>query len=133
MATFWDTSAVLPLVYREVHTPAARTAAERAGPYLAWEWLRVEARLAVNRRGEDEERVARLEEWFAGVLWERFGAEELGDVIDLGRRHSLRAADAGHLYTLLRMRRLFPDVVLVCFDDDLSQAARKEGVKVLGK
>ncbi len=130
MTTFWDTSAILPLVYKEVHTPAAQTAADRAGPHFAWEWLRVEARLAIARRGNQPDRVRRLGEWFESADWQELGSEKLADVIDLGVRHRLRAANAGHLFTLLQTRRLFAEIVFVCFDEDLAAAAKAEGVTV---
>lgn len=130
METFWDTSAILPLVYQEVHTPLATAAVRRAGLSIAWEWLQVEARLAVARRGDDPDRLARLREWFDSAEWQSFGNGELNQVISLGVRHKLRAADAGHLHSLLQIRRLFPKIVFVCFDDDLTQAAKAEGVSV---
>lgn len=131
--SFWDTSAILPLVHKEAHTPSAKAAAGQPGPKLAWEWLRVEARLAVARRGDEPDRVGRLLAWYEEADWQAFGQESLEEVMVLGVRHRLRAADAGHLYALLQSHLVFPDIVFVCFDGDLAAAAKREGVKLWGE
>ena len=130
MATFWDTSGILPLLYREEHSPVAKQASAREGPHIGWEWLQVEARLAIARRGETTEVVNRLNGCLKTIYWQRVEWDKLDEVIQVGLRHRLRSADAGHLLALLQIRRLFPDIMFVCFDNELVAAAGREGIPI---
>lgn len=58
------------------------------------------------------------------------GAADWPAVIELNKRHALRAADAGHPYCLRRLTKLDPALTLVSFDDELVRAARREKLRV---
>jgi hypothetical protein len=47
---FWDTSAVVPLIFREIHTPRAQATYDQAESFFAWDWLQVEVEAALARR-----------------------------------------------------------------------------------
>jgi uncharacterized protein with PIN domain len=50
VTAFFDTSAIVPLILREPHSQAARTAWETAEECFAWKWLKVETEAALVRR-----------------------------------------------------------------------------------
>ena len=49
-ATFWDTSALLALVFDEPHSASASEALEATTEFHAWDWLTVEAKASLTRR-----------------------------------------------------------------------------------
>ena len=130
METFWDTSALLALLFEEVHSGRAKAANDRTDSHLAWRWIEVEARLGLGRRGADAIQLEFLDRWLSNVEYTVFPDTDYPAIIELGLRHKLRAADAGHLHALLQVRRLFPKIVFVCFDDALAAAAKAEGAAV---
>lgn len=133
MLAFWDTSALLALIFEEVHSPEAQAANDATDSYFSWRWISVEGRLGWVRRGGDDLQQVFLDRWFANAEYLDVAPGDCAEVIAFGSRHRLRAADAGHLFCLLQVNRIFPDVVFVCFDGDLAAAAKKEGVKVWGE
>lgn len=68
------------------------------------------------------------------VIWDQVMGIEVDEPIvraagDLADRHRLRAADAIHLASAIRIRE--PDTAFVAFDDRLREAAAAEGFLVL--
>ena len=68
------------------------------------------------------------------VLWDRVVGVEIDEALaraagDLAESHRLRAADAIHLASAIRIRE--PDTAFVAFDARLRQAAATEGFLVL--
>ena len=54
MIAYWDTSALLPLLLQEPHTPAAVEAAALVTLNYGWDWMQVETEAALRRRGPGE-------------------------------------------------------------------------------
>ena len=131
MHTFFDTSAIVPLLLIEPHSEAARTAwAEVEGYRLAWRWLKVETEAALTRRR------AGAKIW---QDWERLEFElnwiELPDcqfeaVCRFNRGLGLRAADAGHLFIADRLSRTLDPLVLATFDKEMCVGAKELGLKL---
>lgn len=130
MVTFWDTSALLALLFEEVHSPRAKAANDQTDSYLAWRWIEVEARLGTGRRNANPIQLDFLDRWLNNAEYTNFPEDDYPALIELGLRHKLRAADAGHLHSFLQVRRLFPEIVFVCFDDALTAAAKADGAAV---
>lgn len=128
---FWDTSALISLVLQEIHSPTAIKARDAGKRWMAWKWIEIEVYAALTRRKAkplDFKSVQSLLEQFEFVS---LGAGDFPFIKKLCDRHRLRSADAGHLFCLLRAKKLIPEISFVCFDDELSAAAAAEDIKVL--
>jgi predicted nucleic acid-binding protein len=138
---FWDSSAVVPLLCQQ-RASAALLALHAAEPGLAvWAWTAVEC-LSALRRLEREGRLG--EEAFRRArarLDDLRGAwVEVGDLPAVRLRaerclmvHPLRAADAGQLAAaLLLSEQLARPTSFVTLDRQLAEAARREGLEVIG-
>lgn len=131
-AQFWDTSALIPLLIEEKHSAKARTAMESGGLYLAWEWVRLETYSALIRRGATAPTFKSLSELLGLFQFMRVDAGDFPDLQGIFQKHRLRTADAGHLFCLKKARKFRPDVVFICFDEGLTNAAGKESIDVFG-
>lgn len=138
---FWDSSAVVPLLCPQPAS-AAMSALRDGDPRVhVWAWTRVECLSALRRL----EREGRLE---AGDVREgkrkldamRRVWSEVADLTAVSARaerclmdHALRAADAGQLAAaLLLSERLGGAIPFVTLDRRLAEAARREGLEVVG-
>ena len=124
MTTFWDTSAVLALVYVEPRTGDAVLARSQSSSQYAWRWMAVEAQAGLARRG------ARPAEWETlRAILDAFSYMDLTpkqteSAGTANREWRLRASDAGHLYSFQQASLVFPDIQLICFDEEIVAAAR---------
>jgi hypothetical protein len=130
MISFWDTSAVLELVYVEPRTPEAVLARSQSVGQYAWRWMAVEAQAGLARRR------ARPAEWDAlqailkAFTYIDLSPEQTEGVGRANREWRLRASDAGHLYCFHQVSFVLPDIELVCFDDEITAAANALGLPV---
>jgi predicted nucleic acid-binding protein len=135
--TFWDTSAILPLLVQEPETEAMRARLSEDPHLTVWWGTPVECASALARLEREgvpshtiEEASARLETLSAA--WAE--VEPHDEVREIARRllrvHPLRAADALQLAaaTLLAGHRP-PSLSMVVLDGRLRTAAVKEGFK----
>jgi predicted nucleic acid-binding protein len=125
MLLFWDTSAVVPLIFNEPHTPSARHARAAATRAFVWSWIRVEAEAALLRRNAspgDWENLARV---LARMTWLETDTRELSALLGFNKPLGLRALDAGHLFVCSKAVSAFPGIHLVTFDQEMDQAARR--------
>jgi predicted nucleic acid-binding protein len=130
MRAYWDTSALLALLFDEPHTARARTASALCTEIHSWSWLRIEAEAGASRREPSEIWRASLDPLLRTVRWLEISPSEHSSLLTLNRRHRLRAADAGHLYCFSRLSLVHPQAQLVCFDAELCAAARAEKLRV---
>ncbi len=130
MKAFFDTSAIVPLIFREPHSAKATKAWEESEFRLGWHWLRVEAEAALVRRkgGADAWNLWRTIE--ASLHWTEPDGDWLGHLKAFNRGVGLRAADAGHLYVMESCARALPDLVLITFDLEMAQAAVNRGLSL---
>ena len=126
MIAYWDTSAVIALIFTETHSRLAEVAKIASSQYYAWRWLHVEAHCAIERRRGVPVAHAKLSLWCSEVKWLDLPATEHPGLLTLNQRHRLRAAAAGHLHCFRRAAHVLPDLTLVCFDDEFNAAARAE-------
>ncbi len=137
---FWDSSAIIPLCLKEPASEAVQKLAEKDEDLVVWWATRVECISAMARRRREgglaiqAERQARAaltalaEEWSEVQPAElvRHRAERLLMV------HSLRAADALQLAAaLIWTEEATSGTEFVCLDQNLREAALKEGFTVL--
>ena len=98
--------------------------------------MEIEAKAALFRRGAKSEELKTLNEVLKTFDFIDIDpAPEIGhydSIQKLLEKYRLRAADAGHLFCLKQAKKLRHDVTFVCFDEELIQAARKEGIPVFG-
>jgi predicted nucleic acid-binding protein len=130
MHAYWDTSALLALVVQEAHSADALKVEPLVTLNYAWEWMRVEAEAGLHRRQASESRFHALARHLRDIRWLTIARADHAAIGELNRRHRLRAADAGHLYCLMRATQTIPDIQLISFDQELTTAARAEGLRV---
>ena len=131
MDGFWDTSAVVPLIFREIHSPRAEAAFRQAESFFAWDWMQMETEAALARRQ------ARDRDWkswadLRGLFqWIHLPPGEWPEIQKLNRSWRLRAADAAHLYAFQRVSALLPHLRLVTFDEEQRALALKKGFRLV--
>ena len=133
---FWDSSAIVPLLVREPPTSRLLRLWEREDALLVWWGTRVECASALARLDHSgglavaaaAEAFARLDA-VAGAWSEVEPSETLRQTAQrLLRAHDLRAADALQLAAAWVASENRPaSLELVCLDDRLALAARREG------
>jgi predicted nucleic acid-binding protein len=138
---FWDASAVVPLLVSEPTTEGLVDLLERDPLMLVWWGTAVECTSAVARQEREGALAAagsaaslnRLRGMAAG--WQEvLPADAVRSTAQrLLRVHPLRAADALQLAAAIIACEHEPSSLeLVCLDERLSEAARREGFEVVG-
>ena len=128
MELFFDTSAVVPLLLDEPFSKKACLAWERANRVWGWRWLQVEAEAALCRRKAPATAWRQWAQLSAGFNWLDLETKSFPLLRAFNRPLRLRAADAGHLYTLQLATQVIPSMKLVCFDKELKRAAKLLGL-----
>jgi len=137
---FWDSSAVIPLCLKETHSEKVLDLLKEDEDLIVWWETRIECLSALARRRREGIFSAK-EESAAKALLSRL-TEEWSEVLpgELVRKrterllavHPLRAADAFQLGAALVWAEEKPlGLGLVCLDQNLREAASKEGFEVL--
>lgn len=138
--SFWDASALVPLLLRQKSSAAARSLYRKHPDVVVWWGTAVESESAIarlERSGEltpDESADARKRLFEAESGWTEVEPSEA--VRTTARRllrvHDLRAGDALQLAAAVVFADGEPrSVGVVCLDARLSAAARREGFTVL--
>ncbi|MFA6032811.1 MAG: type II toxin-antitoxin system VapC family toxin [Myxococcota bacterium] len=133
MNLFWDTSAVLSLIVRELHSEESVAAWHSSSMNLAWRWMKVEACAALSRRGGTTRQWAALEKLLEEFQYLDMNAEAFSEVAESNRVWKLRAADAGHVWCLKKAAFILPDIRMVCFDEEMIAVVRKLGLSIWAK
>jgi uncharacterized protein len=139
---FWDASAIVPLVAEDSRRPAMLARLEEDGDLLVWWGTPVEIASALARRERDGELPA--DDVTDALTTLRRLAESWHEIVPtdavrrtaerLLRSHPLRAADSLQLAAALIAADHDPGTLeLVCLDDRLGAAARREGFSVLSE
>lgn len=129
-AQFWDTSALVSLLFKERHSDSAGKAMEAGGLYMAWEWIQLEAYSALSRRGASPSEFKSLASLLSLFQFLSVDAGDYPDIQAILQKHRLRTADAGHLHCLKKARKVRPDLTFICFDEELVRAAGAEKIKL---
>lgn len=137
---FWDASAIVPLVAEEPSRPALLARLEEDADVLVWWGTPVEIASALARR--EREGGLSADEVTGALAALRQLGESWHEIVPsdavrrtaerLLRTHPLRAADSLQLAAALIAADHDPGTLeLVCLDDSLAAAARREGFSVL--
>jgi predicted nucleic acid-binding protein len=137
---FWDTSALIPLLVDEPSRGRLLAVLEEDGEVLAWWGTPVEIASALARR--EREQLLTADQVTAALSAVRALAESWHEIVPsdavrrsaerLLRTHPLRAADALQLAAALVAADHNPaSLEMVCLDERLRVAARREGFTVL--
>ncbi|MGH8133188.1 MAG: type II toxin-antitoxin system VapC family toxin [Steroidobacteraceae bacterium] len=138
---FWDTSALLPLLVDEPAQERLLGLLEEDAQVLAWWGTSVEIASALARR--EREKLMSADQVNAALDAARHLADCWNEIVpsDAVRRtaervlrvHPLRAADSVQLAAALVASGHDPaSLPLVCLDERLTAAARREGFTVMG-
>lgn len=131
MDLFFDTSAVVPLILYEPHSQKALETWDKATRVWAWRWLQVEAEAALGRRRADAQAWHQWRLVSSALTWLDLEAPMWPRLCAFNRPLRLRATDAGHLFTYSGATSVVPDLKLVCFDNELKEAAKTLGLEVI--
>ena len=140
--SFWDSSALVPLLVREETSAAIRARYRRDEAPIVWWGSEVECASAVARLEREGSLLSRAAtEAFRrldtlGRAWHLI--EPVDAVREAARRflrvHDLRAGDALQLgAALVAAEGRASTLEIVCLDERLSAAARREGFAVVGR
>lgn len=124
---FWDTSAVIPLVFREPNSILAMEASGSSSQNYAWNWLKIEAHAALARRNATDAQTDHLRRLLDAILFIDIPPDKTNELCDINRKWKLRAADAAHLFCFQQAALVLPDLRFVCFDDEIRDVALKNG------
>jgi predicted nucleic acid-binding protein len=137
---FWDSSAVIPLCLKEPASDIVKYIAEKDEDFVVWWTTRIECVSAMARRRREGVLPTHAERQARAVLtaltgeWSEIQPAEL--VRHRAERllmvHSLRAADALQLAAaLIWTEEATSGAEFVCLDQNLREAAMREGFTVL--
>jgi predicted nucleic acid-binding protein len=137
---FWDASAVIPLLAIEPTRPRLLELLEQDPQVLIWWGTTVEIASALARR--EREKLLSADEVTSALVLARQLAESWHEIVPsdavrrtaerLLRTHPLRAADGLQLAAALIAADHDPgNLPLVCLDERLISAARREGFTVI--
>ena len=136
---FWDTSALIPLLFDEEHSATTRALFDADPAVAAWWGTPVECASAAARLRREGELTVAEESQALGLVsdlrdgWtEILPSEELRSTAQrLLRVHALRASDALQLAAALVWAGTPAGAELVTLDERFAMAARLEGFRVL--
>lgn len=128
---YWDSSAVLSVLFQDAHSRRAAAAVRKPAVHLlsTLAWAEVHAVIA---RIEREHALADIlvdaaRESLDRGPWRRASISPEWDVVrDLAARWELRGADLWHLSAAKTLRAELPELQLLTFDTRLGRAARGE-------
>jgi predicted nucleic acid-binding protein len=137
---FWDSSAIIPLCVNEATSEILRRIAENDQEITVWWATRVECISALGRRKREgifsveaernsREILSQLSMEWSEVLPTPLVRQRAERLIGI---HPLRAADSFQLAAALIWAEENPqELAFVCLDQNLREAARKEGFAIL--
>ena len=133
---FWDSSAIIPLIVLEDQSPYCINAFKADNEIMAWTMSKVEVFSALCRRFREDSlnektfelAKTRMNDLF-DIVFEIVAISKVKDrALRLLQVHTLRAADAMQLASVLvATQEETSKLPIMCFDDRLKQAAKREG------
>lgn len=134
LVLYWDASAVLSLLFDDIHSPAALSWWRQEGAvHLLSSLAYVEVAAVIARLERTGALDASLTETayanLASLGWRRTAALPDHDLVaPQARRWPLRGADLWHLACACTLHRHLPELRLLTFDSRLHDAAAGEGL-----
>jgi len=130
---YWDTSALLSVLFPDAHSVTAARTARKAGFHglstLAW----AEAHAVIGRLARDRASSSALLDTARDLLkvgpWRRINISPSWDIVEaLATKWPLRGADLWHLAAAKSLQTELPELALLSFDLKLAAAAKGEGL-----
>jgi predicted nucleic acid-binding protein len=130
---YWDTSALISVLFHDAHSVAAARIARKAGFHflstLAW----AEAHAVIGRLAHDRISTGALLDTARDLLnvgpWRRVNVAPSWDVVGvLATKWPLRGADLWHLAAAKSLQTELPELAMLSFDSKLAAAAKGEGL-----
>lgn len=136
---FWDSSAIVPLLFTDAESPAALDLLEQDGEIAVWWATETECISALSRRERDAQlsaagvATAMIRLTALSAAWREI--QPIGRVRQIANRllrtHPLRASDSLQLAAAIVAAEDQPATLgLVTFDQRLAEAATREGFAV---
>lgn len=127
---YWDTSAIIPLLIEEKHTLRATEIAHRSHLNVISTLGFSEIMATLSRMPDVNAQIGRnkfLEDHQKGV-WSLTQLQPSFKTIELfSSRYPLKGADLWHLSVFYEIKKEFPSIQLLTFDQQLMSTAQKEG------
>jgi predicted nucleic acid-binding protein len=127
---YWDSSAVLALIYREPHSEEATRAASATQSVYAWWWMRIETHAAMQRRGFSTLQEKNWLRFLDATCWIDMPQGKADEICRFNAMAKLRSADAGHLFIFSQLEDVVENLTLVTFDAEMASAAATKNWKV---
>lgn len=130
---YWDTSAVMSVLFKDKHSEKAQSLADYAGVHLISSLGYAEACAVLARINREGALADILVNAAYEVLetgpWRRLHISPVWeDLRDLSTKWLLRGADLWHLAVAKRIQKELPELSLFTFDERLKSAAQGEGI-----
>jgi predicted nucleic acid-binding protein len=132
---YWDTSAIISALFKDVHSQEAWSWSRREGVHLLSSLTMTETYAVINRidreRALPEILVSAALEAFEQGPWHSINMNpDRKQIKRLGSKWPLRGADLWHLAMTCTLRNSLPEIRLLTFDQRLLIAARGEEMDV---
>jgi predicted nucleic acid-binding protein len=133
VVAYWDTSAIVAVLFSDEHSAEATQIARSAGTHLISSLAWAETHAVIARIERERFLAATLVEASRETLsvgpWQRINVTPAWHAVDtLARAWPLRGADLWHLATAKAVQMELPELMMVTFDNRLAAAARSEGL-----
>jgi predicted nucleic acid-binding protein len=130
---YWDASAILSALIKDVHSEKAQAWANREGIHLISSLAYAEVMAVISRMQRERVMADVLVEAALKALkdgpWRPLNLEPTpGHMLGYSRRWPLRGADLWHLACAKSAHEHLPEVKVLTFDTKLKAAARGEGI-----
>jgi len=132
---YWDTSAIVSALFKDVHSPAAWNWSRREGLHLLSSLAIAETYAVINRidreRALPEILVKAAIESFEQGPWHSINMNpDKNQITRLSSKWPLRGADLWHLAMACTLRNSLPEIRFLTFDQRLAIAARGEALHI---
>jgi len=132
---YWDTSAIISALFKDVHSQEAWSWSRREGVHLLSSLTMAETYAVINRidreRALPEILVSAALEAFEQGPWHSINMNpDRKQIKRLGSKWPLRGADLWHLAMTCTLRNSLPEIRLLTFDHRLLVAARGEKLDI---
>lgn len=136
LVSYWDASAILSLLFQDLHSEQAASWVRQAGVHLLSSLAWAEVCAVISRIQRDGVLAPTLVEAARETLesgpWYRVNLVPEWEIVrDLSVKWSLRGADLWHLGAAKTLQKELPELTLATFDQRLRAAAMAEGLTPL--
>jgi predicted nucleic acid-binding protein len=130
---YWDTSAIVAVLFSDEHSAEASRLARSAGTHLISSLAWAEAHAVIARIERERFLAATLVDASRNILedgpWRRINVTPACTAVEtLARAWPLRGADLWHLAAAKTLQAELPELAIVTFDERLAAVARSEGL-----